>query len=146
MRSKELPAEIRDSIITRHRSGEGYNKISAVQKVPKSTMASITLKWKTFGTDTSNSWMPSQTEQSGEKSLSNRGDQEPDGCSELDLVWRWESSQKTTITATLHQSGLYSRVARWKPFLSAKHMKARLEFAKKHLKDSLDYEEQNSLV
>jgi hypothetical protein len=35
-----------------------------------------------------------------------------------------------------HQSGLYGRVARWKPLLSKRHMKARLEFAKRHLKDS----------
>ncbi len=44
--------------------------------------------------------------------------------------------EKSTITAALHQSGLYGRVARRKPLLSARHMKARMEFAKKHLKDS----------
>ncbi len=47
-----------------------------------------------------------------------------------------ESCRKSTITASLHQSGLYGRVARRKPLLSARHMKARMEFAKKHLKDS----------
>ncbi|CDQ69235.1 unnamed protein product [Oncorhynchus mykiss] len=36
----------------------------------------------------------------------------------------------------LHQSGLYVGVARWKPHFSKRHMTARLEFAKKHLKDS----------
>ncbi len=40
-----------------------------------------------------------------------------------------ESCRKSTITAALHQSGLYGRVARRKPLLSARHMK-------KHLKDS----------
>uniref|UniRef100_A0A9J8A626 Transposase Tc1-like domain-containing protein n=1 Tax=Cyprinus carpio carpio TaxID=630221 RepID=A0A9J8A626_CYPCA len=40
-----------------------------------------------------------------------------------------ESCRKSTITAVLHQSGLYGRVARRKPLLSARHMK-------KHLKDS----------
>ncbi len=44
--------------------------------------------------------------------------------------------RKSTITAALHQSGLYDRVARQKPLLSARHMKDRMEFAKKHLKDS----------
>ena len=34
----------------RHRSGEGYQKMSAALKVPKKTMASIILKWKKFGT------------------------------------------------------------------------------------------------
>ncbi len=47
-----------------------------------------------------------------------------------------ESCRKSTITAALHQSGLYGRVTRRKPLLSARHMKARMEFAKKHLKDS----------
>ncbi len=39
------------------------------------------------------------------------------------------SCRKSTITAALHQSGLYGRVARRKPLLSARYMK-------KHLKDS----------
>ncbi|KAL0147233.1 hypothetical protein M9458_057459 [Cirrhinus mrigala] len=47
-----------------------------------------------------------------------------------------ESCRKSTITAALHQSRLYGRVARRKPLLSARHMKTRMEFAKKHLKDS----------
>ncbi len=51
MRSRtELPEELRDRIVARHRSGQGYKKISAALKVPKSTVASIILKWKTFGT------------------------------------------------------------------------------------------------
>ncbi len=50
MRSKELPEELRDRIVARHRSGQGYKKHSAALKVPKSTVASIILKWKTFGT------------------------------------------------------------------------------------------------
>ncbi len=74
MRSKELPEELRDRIVARHRSGQGYKNISAALKVPKSTVASIILEWKTFGTS-------SQTELSGEKSLGERGKEEPkDHC------------------------------------------------------------------
>ena len=44
-----------------------------------------------------------------------------------------ESSGRTTISAGLHQSGLYgSRVARQKPLLSKRHMTVHLEFAKRH--------------
>ena len=50
MMSKELLVELRDRIITRHRSGEGYQNISAALKVPKNTVASIIPKWKKFGT------------------------------------------------------------------------------------------------
>jgi hypothetical protein len=43
---------------------------------------------------------------------------------------------RTTISAALYQSGLYGRMARRKPLLSKRHMRARLEFAKRHVKDS----------
>ena len=47
-----------------------------------------------------------------------------------------ELSRRTTIYAALHQSGLYGRVARRKPLLSKRPMRARVKFAKRHLKDS----------
>jgi hypothetical protein len=50
MRSKELLVELREKIVSRHRPGEGYQNITAALKVPKTTVASITLKWKKFGT------------------------------------------------------------------------------------------------
>ncbi len=49
MRSKELPEELRDRIVARHRSGQGYKKISAALKVPKSTVASIILNGRRLG-------------------------------------------------------------------------------------------------
>jgi hypothetical protein len=49
-------------------------------------------------------------------------------CSSVEMG---KHSRRTTISATLHQSGLYGRVARRKPFLSKRHMKDRLEFAKR---------------
>ena len=48
MRSKQLFVKLRDRIVSRHRSGEGYQNISAAYKVPKNTVA--ILKWKKFGT------------------------------------------------------------------------------------------------
>ena len=53
--------------------------------------------------------------------------------SSMEMVVLLEGSP---ISAALHQSGLYGRVARRKPLLSKRHMTARLEFAKRHLKDS----------
>uniref|UniRef100_A0AAZ3PY33 Sleeping Beauty transposase HTH domain-containing protein n=1 Tax=Oncorhynchus tshawytscha TaxID=74940 RepID=A0AAZ3PY33_ONCTS len=50
MRSKELSVELRDRIVSRHRSGEGYQQKSAALKVRKNTVATIILKWKMFGT------------------------------------------------------------------------------------------------
>ncbi|XP_064868688.1 vacuolar protein-sorting-associated protein 25-like isoform X1 [Oncorhynchus nerka] len=68
--------------------------------------------------------------------LANGDDTESEGIQTL--------SRRTTISAALHQSGLYGRVARQKPLLSKMHI-ARLEFVKRHLKDS-DHEKQYSLV
>ncbi|CDQ65482.1 unnamed protein product [Oncorhynchus mykiss] len=47
MRSKELSVERGDRIVSRHRSGEQHQKMSAALK---NTVASIILKWKKFGT------------------------------------------------------------------------------------------------
>ena len=41
-----------------------------------------------------------------------------------------------TISRTLRRVGLYGRVARRKPLLSAKNKMARFEFAKRHVGDS----------
>uniref|UniRef100_A0AAZ3P8L8 Sleeping Beauty transposase HTH domain-containing protein n=1 Tax=Oncorhynchus tshawytscha TaxID=74940 RepID=A0AAZ3P8L8_ONCTS len=46
MRSKELSVELRGRILSRHRSREVYQNISAALKVPKNTVAYIILKWK----------------------------------------------------------------------------------------------------
>ena len=81
MRSKELSVELQDRIVSRHRSVEGYQNISAVLKVPKNAGASIILKWKKFGF-TKTLPRAGQTEQSGEKGLGQGGDQEPDGHSD----------------------------------------------------------------
>uniref|UniRef100_A0AAZ3SI79 Transposase n=1 Tax=Oncorhynchus tshawytscha TaxID=74940 RepID=A0AAZ3SI79_ONCTS len=47
-----------------------------------------------------------------------------------------EPSRRTTISAALHQSVLYGRVARWKPLDSKRQMTTHLEFVKRHLNDS----------
>ena len=47
-------------------------------------------------------------------------------------------------SATHHRSGLYGRLARHRPFLSERHMKARLEFAER-LKGLSNYDKQDYL-
>jgi hypothetical protein len=83
---------------------------------------------------------PAKTEQSGEKGL---------GVGELtkipmvslkelqcSSVEMGEHSRRTTISAELHKSGLYGRVARQKTLLSKRHMTASLDFRQKSPKDS----------
>ncbi len=134
MRSKELPEELRDRIVARHRSGQGYKNISAALKVPKSTVASIILKWKTLGTTRTlpRAGRPAKLSYRGRRALVREVKKNPKiTVAELQRCIRemGESCRKSTITAALHQLGLYGRVARWKPLLFS-------SLLKKHLKDS----------
>ncbi len=122
MRSKELPEELRDRIVARHRSGQGYKKISAALKVPKSTVASIILKWKTFGTTRTlpRAGRPAKLSYRGRRALVREVKKNPKiTVAELQRCIRemGESCRKSTITAALHQSGLYGSSVQdtWKP-------------------------------
>ena len=134
MKTKKLSVDLRDRIVSRHKAGEGYRKISAALKVPMSTVASIICKWKKFGTTRTlpRAGRPSKLSDRGRRALVREVTNNPMvTLSELQhsSVERGEPSRRTTISAAIHQSGLYGRVARRKPG-------ARLEFAKRHLKDS----------
>ncbi|KAG2462272.1 TCB1 transposase, partial [Polypterus senegalus] len=141
MKSKELSVDLRDRIVSRHKSGEGYRNISASLKVPVSTVASIICKWKKFETTRTlpRTGQPSKLSDRRRRALVREMTKNPMvTLSELQRssVERGEPSRRTTISAAIYQSGLYGRVARRKPLLSKRHMAARLEFAKRHLKDS----------
>ena len=111
----------------------------AALEVPMNTVASIILQWKKCGTT------KALTRAGRTTKLSNRGrralvrvvTKNP----MVTLTELWSSSvemgepfRRTTISAALHQSGLYGRVARQKTLHRKRHMTARLEFAKRHLK------------
>ncbi|KAG2467933.1 TCB1 transposase, partial [Polypterus senegalus] len=144
MKSKELSVDLRDRIVSRHKSGEGYRKSFAALKVPMSTVASIICKWKKFETTRTLSraelaGRPSKLSDRGRRVLVREMTKNPIvTLSELQRssVERGEPPRRTTITVAIHQSGLYGRVARRKPLLSKRHMAAHLEFAKRHLKYS----------
>ena len=139
MRAKELSIELPDRIVLRHRSGEGYQKMSAALKVPKNAVASIILKYKKFGTTTTlpRAGHPTKLSNWGRRALVREVTMNPMvTLTELQSssVEMGEPSRRTTISAALHQSGLYGRVARRMPLLCKRHMTAHLEFAKRHLK------------
>ena len=122
--------------------------MSSALKVPKNTVASNILKLKKFG-------ITKTLPRAGRLAkLSNRGRRALVNevtknlmvtLTELQSpsVEMGEPSRRTTISAALHQSGLYGRVARRKPLLSKRHMTTSVEFAKRHLKDS-DHEKRLS--
>ena len=115
MRSKELSVELRDRIVLSHRSGEGNQKMSAVLKVTKNTVASIILKWKKFGTTKtlSRASRPAKLSNRGRRAFVKEVTKNPMvTLTELQSssVEMGETSRRITISAALHQSGLYGRV------------------------------------
>ena len=139
MRSKELYVELRDRIVSRHRSGEGYQNISAPLKVPKNTVAYISHKWKKFETTKTlpRAGHTDKRSNRARRALFREMTKNPVfTLTELQSssVEMGELSRRTTISLALHQSGLYGRVTRRKPLLSKRHITACLEFAKIHLK------------
>ncbi len=98
-------------------------------------MASIILKWKMFGTTRTlpRAGRPAKLSYRGRRALVREVQKNPKiTVAELQRCIREmiESCRKSTITAALHQSGLYGRVARRKPLLSARNMKAPMEDSK----------------
>ncbi|KAG2460963.1 TCB1 transposase, partial [Polypterus senegalus] len=127
MKSKELSVDLRDRIVSWHKSGEGYRKLSAALKVPMTTVASIIRKWKKFKTTRTlpRAGRPSKLSDRGRRALVRDVTKNPMvTLSELhrSSVERGEPS-RTTISSAIHQSGLYGRVARLKPLLSKRHLK-----------------------
>ena len=134
MRLKELSGIIRRA--PRHRYGEGYQKMSATLNVPKNTVAYVILKWKKFGTTKTlpRVGRPAKLSNRGRRALVREVTKNPMvTLTELrsSSVEMGEPYRRTTISAALHQSGFYSRMARRKPLLSKGHMTSHLEFAKK---------------
>ena len=129
-------AELQDRTVWRHRSGEGFQKMSAALKVPKNTVVSIILKSKKLGTikTISRAGHPAKLSNRGRRALVREVTKKP-MVTLTDLqshsAETGEPSRRTTSSATLQQSGLRRRVGRRKPLLSKRHMTA-----KRHPKDS----------
>ena len=114
MRLKELPAELRYRIVE-VQIWERLQKNSAALKIPKSTVASIILTWKKFGTIRTlpRAGCPVKLSNQGRKALVREVTKNlmvtlaelQRSCVEIG-----ETSRRTTITAMLHRPGLYGRV------------------------------------
>ena len=116
---------------------KGCQNISAALKVPKNTVAlsGRSLKPPTLP----RVGRPAKLSNRGRRALVREVTKNPmvtliEG--QTSSVEMGEPSRRTTFSAALHQSGLYGRVARWKPLFIKRHMTAHLEFAKRHLKNS----------
>ena len=133
-----LSVELRDRIVSSHRSGEGYQKRSAALKFPKNTVTSIIFQRKMFGTTKTPPRAGHPVKQQAIALVREVTKNPMVTLTKLQSssVEMGEPSRRITISAALHQSGLLGRVASRKSLLSKRHMTACLEFAKRHLKDS----------
>ena len=103
MRSQE------DRIVSRHRSGEGYQNNSAALKVANNPVASIILNWKKFGTTKTlpRAGRAANLSNWGRMTLVREVTKSPMvTLTELQSssVEMGEPSRRTTIAAALHQS------------------------------------------
>ena len=130
-------------MVERHRAGEGYKKISKALIIPLSTVKSIIKKWKMHHTTQTlpRSGRPPKLSSWASRKLVRDVTLKPtmtlrdlqSSVSEMGV-----SVHTSTISRSLHKAGLYGRVARKKPLLKKPHLKARMEFAKKHVDDTAD--------
>ena len=102
-----MPVELRDRIVSRHRSGKGYQNIYGALKVPKNTVASNIIKWKKLGnTKTlSRAGCPAKLSNQVRTALVREVTKKPMvTLTELQRssVEMEEPSRRTTISAALH--------------------------------------------
>ena len=112
----------------------GRQKKPATLKVPESTVASIIYKWKKFGTTRTlpRAGRPAKLNNQGRRILVRKVIKNPVVTKpgfQRSCVKMGVTSRRTTITETYQWSGVYGRLARRKPLLSERHIKACLAFA-----------------
>ncbi|KAJ8283937.1 hypothetical protein COCON_G00027870 [Conger conger] len=118
-KGKELPVELRDKIVERHKSGEGYKKISKSLNISSSTVRSIILKWKVHHTTETlpRSGCPSKLSKQARSRLVSEATVRPTvTLKELksSIAEMGENVSESTISRSLHKAGLYCKVAKRK--------------------------------
>ena len=111
-----MSVEFQYRIVSRHRSGEGYQRMSVALKVPRNTVASVILKWKTLGNTKTlpRASRPAKLSNGGRRALVREVTRNlMVTLTELlsSSVEMEEPSRRTTISGAPHQSGLYGRAA-----------------------------------
>ena len=128
MKTKEHTRQVPDTVVEKFKAGFGYKKNSQALNISRSTVQAIILKWKEYQTTANlpRPGRPSKLSSGTRRRLIRDAAKRP--MITLDELQRstaevGESVHRTTISRTLHKSGLYGRVARRKPFLKDIHKK-----------------------
>ena len=138
-KKKELSEDLRERLVHAHSEGKGYKTISKQYDVPVATVQSIINKHKKFNTVKNLSGRGRKRKVSAKlaRKICREVNNNPRTTTKavvenLDQVGMKVS--RSTIERVLHRGGLHARRPRKTPLLRKKHLKARLAFARGHMK------------
>ncbi len=143
---REMSQDLRKKIISLHKKGEGYKKISKALLISQNTVAKVVQTFKKDGTATISQRRPGRPRKltPRQERLLMRRVEENQHASSLQLSKEVESQtgvtiSRDTIRRTLQKNGMHGCRPRKKPLLKPRHKKARLEFARAHADKDEDY-------
>ncbi len=139
LHGREMSQDLRKKIISLHKKGEGYKKISKALLISQNTVAKVVQTFKKDGTATISQRRPGRPRKltPRQERLLMRRVEENRHASSLQLSKEVESQtgvtiSRDTIRRTLQRNGMHGCCPRKKPLLKPRHKKARLEFARAH--------------
>ncbi len=134
------------NIISLHKKGEGYKKISKALLISQNTVAKVVQTFKKDGSATISQRRPGRPRKltPRQERLLMRRVEENRHASSLQLSKEVESQtgvtiSRDTILRTLQRNGTHGCRPRKRPLLKPRHKKARLEFARAHADKDEDY-------
>ncbi len=144
---REMSQDLRKKIISLHKKGEGYKKISKALLISQNTVAQVVQTFKKDGTATISQRRPGRPRSKltpRQERLLMRRVEENRHASSLQLSKEVESQtgvtiSRDTIRRTLQRNGMHGCRPRKKPLLKPRHKKARLKFARAHADKDEDY-------
>ncbi len=141
-----MSQDLRKKIISLHKKGEGYKKISKALLISQNTVAKVVQTFKKGGTASISQRRPGRPRKltPRQERLLMRRVEENRHASSLQLSKEVESQtgvtiSRDTIRRTLQRNGMHGCRPRKKPLLKPRHKKARLEFARAHADKDEDY-------
>ncbi len=143
---REMSQDLRKKIISLHKKGEGYKKISKALLISQNTVAKVVQTFKKDGTATISQRRPGRPRKltPRQERLLMRRVEENRHASSLQLSKEVESQtgvtiSRDTIRRTLQRNGMHGCHPRNKALLKPRHKKARLDFARAHADKDEDY-------
>ncbi len=142
---REMSQDLRKKIISLHKKGEGYKKISKALLISQNTVAKVVQTFKKYGTATISQRCPGRPRKltPRQERLLMRRVEENRHASSLQLFKEvesqtWVTISRNTIWRTLQRNGMHG-CRPWKKPLLKPRKKARLEFARAHADKDEDY-------